>query len=165
MAFYETQAFIAFVSGFNLKVCMSHFSATLQELTRGRLVQEIAEQIGMPRTTFTQYRLAVRPPTVEVLEQMLRAFSGEEQRKLVKAYLDDETPASWFGRVRIEFDNGRPRGSRKAANKSDEPPAETAPGQAAGDDKELSAAITTLLARARASADVRQVILDLAAIV
>jgi transcriptional regulator with XRE-family HTH domain len=82
---------------------MSHVSAALQALTRGRRQQDVADAIGIPRTTLTQYRLGMRPPTVGALEQMLRAFGEEEQRVLVKAYLDDETPAPWFGRVQIAF--------------------------------------------------------------
>ncbi|OAM91292.1 helix-turn-helix domain-containing protein [Termitidicoccus mucosus] len=135
---------------------MSHISTALQELTRGRRQQDIADAAGMPRTTFTQYRLAIRPPTVEVVEQLLRAFGEEEQRVLVRAYLDDETPASWFGRVRIEFP-GRPQKRTKAAGAGE------AAGLRAPEDKALSEALTALLARARRDNEVRQVVLDLAA--
>jgi len=145
---------------------MSHISAALQELTRDRRQQDIADAIGMPRTTFTQYRLAMRPPTVEIIEQMLRAFTEEEQQKLVRAYLDDETPAPWFGRVHIEFKKDQRRKTKSAGGRAEAPmPKDAAPGLAGVDDKALSAAITTLLARANEDADVRQVILDLAAIV
>ncbi|RRJ94762.1 XRE family transcriptional regulator [Opitutaceae bacterium TAV4] len=147
---------------------MSHLSVALQELSKGRRQQDIADVIGIPRTTFTQYRLAIRSPTVEVLEQLLKAFSEEEQRVLVKAYLNDETPASWFGRVRIDFkDTGRAKAGAGGAVSDSLTLAATLNNQTlpATDDKALSAALATLIARARENNDVRQVILDLAAIV
>jgi hypothetical protein len=82
----------------------------------------------------------------------------EEQRVLVRAYLNDETPASWFGRVRIEF-HGRPQKRNRTAGAGE------TPGPKAPEDKALSEALTALLARARRDNEVRQVILDLAAIV
>jgi len=145
---------------------MSHVSAALQALTRGRRQQDIADAIGMPRPTFTQLRLGMHPPSVAVMEQLLRAFNEQEQRALVKAYLDDETPAAWFGRVQIAFAE-KPGKKQKppARAAAGDPQPEAAPAADGGGDKELSTAIATLLASAKTSPDVRQVILDLAMIV
>lgn len=156
---------------------MSQISVALQELSRGRRQQDIADAIGMPRTTFTQYRLAMRRPTLDAIEQILRAFTEEEQRVLVKAYLDDETPASWFGRVKIDFKKGLSMDASKAGKKNAGADADNLAatatntivanmaGPLVANDKALSEALVTLMSSARENHDVRQVVIDLAAIV
>ncbi|WP_043585998.1 helix-turn-helix domain-containing protein [Geminisphaera colitermitum] len=147
---------------------MSHLSVALKKLTKGRRQQDIADMVGMPRSTVNQYARGTRRVAVEVLEQLLKAFSEPEQRVIVKAYLNDETPASWFGRVRIDFkDTGRAKAGAGGAVSDSLALVATLNNQTlpATDDKALSAALATLITRARENNDVRQVILDLAAIV
>ncbi|EIP97991.1 Helix-turn-helix protein [Opitutaceae bacterium TAV1] len=141
---------------------MSHLATVLKQLTQDRLQQDVADAAGIPRTTLGQYMRDSRGVSAHALDQLLKAFNESGQRVLLLAYLKDATPESWFGRIRIDFK--KPGG--KATNSSLSPDSpDVSPDVSVTDDKALSAALATLMARARENNDVRQVILDLEAIV
>lgn len=85
---------------------MSHFTVALNSVLErmkeaGTTRQDFAGRLGMPLSTLAGYYTGKNRPTPEALHEIASGLETDDAETVILAHLNDETPSSWRGRLRI----------------------------------------------------------------